>query len=119
MKYLKFIAKRKIDPDFKHIIDFDYVFGNSLERLSKHIIEDLNIIRIGMTGREVPHLKMEVEKFGLEPIYFTIARNYLIEKISNDEEIQKKEELLLDAENYLFNDYETFYLFNTDLLEIQ
>ena len=119
MKYLKFITQKIIDPFHINQMTFTFVLSDTLEKTSNYLNSKINSITVGIAGREEASILPKYNNYNLEPALFTIAKNYLVENVSEGKEIKEKEEILLDAGEYLDDDSNKLDTFHTNVIEVK
>lgn len=120
MKFLKFISQKNEDPyERGSRINFTYVIGNSAEEIIKADDKVVKSISVRLTGRDDASLRApQYKNYQLEPALFAIAKNFLTKKITEKKEIKEKEELLLDASEYLHLETDILDGFHTEIIVI-
>lgn len=118
MKYLKFLKQQEIHPlgDYSQMT-FTFQINDAPKVKDKY--DDTKTIDVRLTGREDASLRAHSNNYKLEPALFTIAKNYLIDKIESGQQINDSEKVFPDASEYLFLDSEQLEEFHTELIKIE
>ncbi|MBK7381123.1 MAG: hypothetical protein IPJ03_19400 [Ignavibacteriales bacterium] len=118
MKYLKFLTQREILPLGDYFqMNFTLLVKDTPKTIDKNV--DIKSIEVRLTGREDGSLRAQHNNYELESALFTIAKNYITEKIESRQKIQDSEKIYPDASEYLYLDSEPLEVFNKEIIEVE
>ena len=120
LKYLKFLSQKNISHFNDYFqMNFTFVINDSVDKVSDFEITDVKSIAIRLSGREDASLRETENNYELEPAFFEIAKNYLTKKVLENSEIRGKEELLIDASEYLNLGPNPMVDFHNEIIKIE
>jgi hypothetical protein len=120
LKYLKFLSQKNISHFNDYFqMNFTFVINDSVDKVSDFEITDVKSIAIRLSGREDASLRATENNYELEPAFFEIAKNYLMKKVSENSEIRGKEELFINASEYLNLGSNPILHFHNEIIKIE
>jgi len=113
MKYLKFLSQNNSHPNDYFQSNLTFIVSDSVEKTKVFQNGNIKSIEVRLAGREEASLRAQYDNYELEPAFFTIAKNYIVEKIKD------VDKLYPDASEYLYLDSEPLEIFHSEVIKVE